>query len=273
MSSEFTYLSFGAGVQSSALLVMSALGLHGCPKADLAVFADTGDEPAWVYEHLEFMRTFAESHGIPLKVTSIGCLSKDTLDRLAGKRKRVAQIPAFTTRDNRATILQRQCTNDYKLNPLKQAVREHLGYKKRQWMKHHITCLIGISTDEAHRMKPAKDKWLTNAWPLIDAGLSRQDCLDLLAKHGLPKPERSACIYCPFHSNDYWHWLQTEHPEEFDRAVRFDEAIRDQRSSGLEHPVFLHRSLIPLRDVTFIGDVPPSKVDGFGNECEGMCGV
>ena len=55
---SFTYLSYGAGVQSTALLVMSALQLehYPCPKADVAVFADTGDEPAWVYETLRYYR-------------------------------------------------------------------------------------------------------------------------------------------------------------------------------------------------------------------------
>ncbi|KKM78901.1 hypothetical protein LCGC14_1355330 [marine sediment metagenome] len=43
--SDFTYISFGAGVQSTALLIMSNLGLKDCPKADVAIFADTGDEP------------------------------------------------------------------------------------------------------------------------------------------------------------------------------------------------------------------------------------
>ncbi len=47
MDFDFTYLSLGAGVQSTAMLIMSALGLYGCPNADVAIFADTGDEPAW----------------------------------------------------------------------------------------------------------------------------------------------------------------------------------------------------------------------------------
>src|SRR5271170_6914244 len=59
MKYDFTYLSLGAGVQSTAMLIMSALGLQGCPKADVAIFADTGDEPAWLYDHLETLKKWS----------------------------------------------------------------------------------------------------------------------------------------------------------------------------------------------------------------------
>jgi len=52
---------------------MSAKGLYDCPKVDLAVFADTGDEPQWVYDYLHnHLVPFGEEHGIPVRVTSAG---------------------------------------------------------------------------------------------------------------------------------------------------------------------------------------------------------
>jgi hypothetical protein len=37
---------------------------------------------------------------------------------------------------------------------------------------------------------------------------------------------------------------------------------------------FLHRSLLPLDQVNFSGlENQFDMLDGFGNECEGMCGV
>ena len=53
MIHKLTYISLGAGVQSTAMYVLSALGKQGVPRADFAVFADTGDEPRHVYEQLE----------------------------------------------------------------------------------------------------------------------------------------------------------------------------------------------------------------------------
>src|SRR5581483_2421349 len=77
---DFTYISLGAGVQSTALVILSALGLHGCPKADCAIFADTQDEPAWVYDHLNTLTAWAADHGLPVHVTTKGCLSRDVGD-------------------------------------------------------------------------------------------------------------------------------------------------------------------------------------------------
>ena len=48
-------LSLGAGVQSTTLYLMF---LHGeiTPQIDCAIFADTGEEPESVYEHLEWLK-------------------------------------------------------------------------------------------------------------------------------------------------------------------------------------------------------------------------
>jgi hypothetical protein len=273
-----TYVSLGAGAQSSALLVCSALGLHGVPKAAVAIFADTGDEPAWVYEQVKLLRAWAEPYGIPVETVSIGCLSADTLDRHKGGRTRFAAIPAFTSSPGGGNaILRRQCTREYKIEPIERKVRELLGYRKRQRIpKGAATALIGISREEATRMKPSRTPWITSAWPLVDANLRRADCVRILAEHGLPEPKKSACVFCPFHSDTYWAALKSDHPAEFERAAHFDEQIRDMSKSGVKGQVFLHRKLIPLRAIDFeeIAADKAKQMDfGFGSECEGVCGV
>lgn len=270
MDFDFTYLSLGAGVQSTALLVLSSLGLHGCPKADVAIFADTGDEPAWVYDHLETLKAWSS---IPIHVTSKGRLSQDVEDRLTGKKQRVAAIPAWTRgRDGREAPLRRQCTREYKIEPLEKKVRELLGYKKYQRNKHKVACLLGISTDEISRMKASRTHWITNLFPLIDAGLSRADCVGVIEDAGLPVPKKSACVFCPYHEDRYWHDLKANHPDEFARAVAFDRTIRDMTKTGIEQPVFLHRSLNPLEQIDFGHRLGLPVVNGFNAECEGLCG-
>jgi hypothetical protein len=268
---DFTYLSLGAGVQSTALLAMSALGLHSCPKADVAIFADTGDEPAWVYEHLERLKEWSS---IPIHVTAKGHLSQDVQDRLTGKKKRFAAIPAWTRgKDGRAAPLRRQCTREYKIEPLEKKVRELLGYRKYQRNKHRVACLLGISTDEVSRVKPSRTHWVTNVYPLIDAGFSRDDCARIIREAGLLVPKKSACVFCPFHDDRYWHDLKTNHPDEFARAVSFDLTIRDMTKTGIQQPVFLHRSLRPLEEIDFGNGLSLPLLNQFTNECEGMCGV
>jgi len=250
MTAPFVYLSLGAGVQSSALLVMSALGLRGCPKADIAIFADTQDEPRWVYEQLETLMTWGNSHGLPVLITSRGRLSAD----------RRVQIPAFAIgKDGEDSPLQRSCTRDYKIQPVRKAARVEMArgeYKK-------AVCLFGISVEESHRMKISPVQWVINRYPLVEAGMTRSACAQVLTDAGLPVPRKSACGFCPYHSDRAWREVRDHDPDAWQRALTYDDKIRTERG------VFLHRSLIPLRDVDLGEDEP----DLFGEECDGYCGV
>jgi hypothetical protein len=276
---RLTYISLGAGVQSSALYVLSTRSELGVPKAEVAIFADTQDEPRYVYDYLETLRAWGEKHGGPrIDVVTAGSISEDTLARHKGQRTRFAAIPAFTMgSDGRSTILRRQCTREYKIEPIEKQVRTLLGLERGQRAKGKIqaTALIGISADEASRMKPSRTPWVTNTYPLVDAWLKRKDCLEIMKQAGLPKPLKSACVFCPFHGDAYWLWLKQNYPAEFARAAAFDEGIRDMSKSGIKGQVFLHRSLTPLGRIDFEERrrLPLFDRDGFENECEGMCGV
>lgn len=267
MTYDLTYLSLGAGVQSSALLVCSALGLHGVPKADFAVFADTQDEPAWVYDYLDVLEGWSP---IPIKRTSKGRLSEWVVDRQK-QGKRFVTVPLFTAGDTSRGMLRRQCTREFKIDPIYKAVREHLGLKPRQRFNGRVRAMLGISIDEAQRMKPSLTKWITNTYPLVDAGLTRENCLRIIADTELSLPKRSACVFCPYKSNYEWRQLK-EHPEEWAKAVAFDEAVRDMTMAGKDQPAFVHRSCVPLAEAD-LGDHDSDQINMFTNECEGMCGV
>jgi hypothetical protein len=240
----------------------------------VAIFADTGYEPQYVYEQLETMRKW--SH-IPVEIVSAGDQSK--------RNSYKTIIPAFTLTNGRPGILRRQCTSNWKIEPIHKAARSHLGYKPRQVIKKKARALIGISVEEAQRMKPSSERWIDNAYPLVDARLRRSDCLTIIGNAELPTPERSACYFCPFHSKVEWKRMRDRHPEEFKKAVDYDAAIRHSTRAGSDRPVFLHSSLVPLDQVLldrperplFAGGTSSgpdeAEVDAFGNECEGMCGV
>lgn len=264
---DYTYLSLGAGVQSSALLAMSNLGLHECPRADVAIFADTQSEPAYVYEQLEALKAWSK---IPVEVVTHGSLLNDALDCNAGKRKRFASLPLFTMgQDGRAAPMRRQCTREYKIEPIEKAVRRLMGYKPRQRIKERVAALLGISVEEAGRMKPSRTRWITNEFPLIDARLSRMDCLKILQDVGLPLPKKSACVFCPYRSNRGWREMRDESPEEWARACELDEAMRDMSGAKIRQPVYVHRSLKPLREAP----IDTEQQELFGEECFGVCGV
>ena len=268
-------ISLGAGVQSSTMALMAAWG-EIKPMPDCAIFADTRWEPLHVYKWLSYLEAQLP---FPVYRVSAGDLRKDQItarvrgyDKEAGERW--ASLPYFTKADGNATegMVRRQCTAEYKIEPIENFIRrELLGLKPRQHAPREpvIVQWRGISADEAQRMKPSREPWMTVRYPLaMEAGMNRGDCLMWMERHGYPRPKRSACIGCPFHSDHEWIELRDERPDEWQDAVEFDRAIR--KSGGMRGETFLHRSCKPLDHVEFRAD---RQSNLWGNECEGMCGV
>jgi hypothetical protein len=271
---SLTYLSLGAGVQSSALYILCAQGK--APRADVAIFADVQDEPAYVYRQLDALEQWGKANGgCRIDRVTQGCISADIIAWHKGERPRFSPIPAFAGHPGGSpSMLNRHCTSDYKIQPIERHVRALMGYVKGQRIagKATATALIGISRDEVQRMKPSRTPWIENAYPLVDLELRRADCVRVVESAGLPRPMKSSCVFCPFHDNAYWGWLKDQHPSDFERAAEIDDQVRDMSRSGIRAPVFLHRSLMPLRLIDF-SDKQIDLFDGFQNECTGVCGV
>ena len=250
-------LSFGAGVQSSALLILALQGK--VPRPDFAVFADTQSEPKEVYNWLNKMIAHSD---IPIIIGTNGDLMNDEKRHAKG----FTTVPLFTVGKGMG---RRQCTGTFKIECVSKTILKELGYKPRAKIKHKVDVQIGISTDEAQRMKPSHFKYMTNVWPLIDLGLSRKDCIKIVEASGLGTPPRSACVMCPYKRNDEWLHLKTTAPKEFERAAKWDEKMR--HLGGKEQ--YVHRSLTPLRSVDFAEKRNDEQTLLFGDECEGMCGT
>jgi hypothetical protein len=168
-------------------------------------------------------------------------------------------------------MIRRQCTKEYKIVPIRRKVRELLGIAGRRSPTSPVAeQWIGISLDEAVRMKPSFEAWQINRWPLIERGMTRLDCLRLLERHGYPQPPKSACIGCPFHSDDHWRRMRDRDPGAWADAVSVDRAVRTG-FRGIRGEVYLHRSAVPLDKVELAAD--RGQLDLWPNECEGMCGV
>lgn len=262
-------LSLGAGVQSTTLALMAAKGEIEAP--DCAIFADTGWEPRAVYEHVNRL---ARDLPFPVHTISAGNIRTDIIEKNSARAGRFAAVPWFIRNpDGMPGMGRRQCTAHYKLEPIRRAVRQFLGATPRGRVQGHAEMLIGISTDEAARMKPSRVGYVVNRWPLIEAGISRNDCLRWLAKEGWSVP-KSACIGCPFHSDAMWRDMRDNDPESWADAVVMDQHIRDGGSHrGLRGQQFMHRSLVPLDQVDLRTDADRGQANLFNMECEGMCGV
>lgn len=254
-------ISLGAGVQSTTLALMAAKGEIG-PMPDCAVFADTGWEPKSVYAHLVRLM---EVLPFPVHIVSAGNLRQDILNRSNTTGSRVAAVPWFISNPNGSNGMgRRQCTAHYKLDPIRRKVVEmHAGKRP----KGGTEMWVGISTDEAFRMKPSRVQYIVNRWPLIERGMNRAACRGWLERNGWDAP-KSSCIGCPFHSDEQWRALS---PAELADAIEVDLAIRHQ--PGFKGEQFMHRHRKPLSEVDLRSDAEIGQPDLFNNECEGMCGV
>ena len=171
----------------------------------------------------------------------------------------------------------RQCTEHYKIRPIQRKIRELLGLTKGQRVPSGtaVELWLGISTDEAIRMKPSRDRWIQNRYPLIEAGMSRKQCIAWWqARYDRPL-ERSACIGCPYQSRQRW----VETKGQLAGAVRRGGGDRFQHAEdrlAFTKEPYLHPRRVPLAQAVSLDEAElgtDGQSDGFGNECEGHCDV
>ena len=256
-------ISLGVGVQSTTIYYMSSIGF--IKRADYAIFADPGLENPQTYEYLKNMIEWQKKNdSIPIIWDQSKNLYRDLLKQKTSTGQRFASIPAYA---GVSGMLRRQCTQEYKLDIVIKKTRELHGLVFRQRMK-PTEMWIGISTDEAGRMKDSRHYNIVNKYPLIDLLYSRQDCKKWLINNGFEVPPRSACDFCPYHSDYAWKRVKSN-PERWAKVVEIDTIIRDLSERGVREQVYLHKKLIPIDQVSFSED----QMDLFGNECEGMCGL
>ena len=261
-------LSLGAGVQSTTLALMAAQG-EITPLPECAVFADTGWEPERVYEHLDWLERVlpfevvrAKRPGPDLGEMAMAIATTAGLTRTA--------LPPWYTKDPDG-MLPQQCSKEFKTRVVARVVRERLGIGRVHRGGPLADLWIGISRDEADRMKAAESGFLQHRYPLIEAGISRRECLAWLDRRGYPQPPKSACIFCPWTDSERWRERKQQNGIDWHRAVAFDAAIR-AGYVGMPGTAYVHRQRVALAEVD-LSSVHDGQLDLFGNECEGMCGV
>ena len=290
---ETTYraLSLGAGVQSSVLALLlsrqdTRLAALGYAKPDCAIFADTGWEPGYVYKHLDWLETQLE---YPVIRVSVGNIEKNLQNAVTVTGHQFVDVPFYLVNpDGTKGSVRRQCTTHYKITPIQARIRFEAGGKPRRLFPKdkHVEIWLGISSDEILRMKPSREHWITHRWPLIDLGWSRYDCQQWFSGEypGRHLP-RSACVICPYRSNQNWLEMKRHDPKSFDEAVNFDNQLRGRTTTPIRQTLrgrpYLHNTRRPLATVIAEFERAADVLDGrtaehynpFNNECEGMCGV
>jgi 3'-phosphoadenosine 5'-phosphosulfate sulfotransferase (PAPS reductase)/FAD synthetase len=276
-------INLGAGVQSSTMALMAAKG-EITPMPDCAIFADTQAEPDSVYEWLDWLE---KELPFPVYRVTRGSLTERSLTPAVAtsKAKNYEEgeeymkriIPMFGKMPDGEVVaaLGRSCTADYKIRPIEKKIEEIANIKRGE-KDLKVTQWIGISYDEIQRMKESRKPWTQLRYPLIELQMHRHHCKQWMKKNGYPEPPRSACYYCPFHSDEEWRRLRNEEPKYFKEAIKFDAEIRElsKKDRAMKMEAYLHRSCKPLGEIDFDSDEDKGQQTwDFMSECEGMCGV
>ena len=281
-------LSLGGGQQSTAVYLLAATG--AIPPIDHAIFADTGEEPQWVYDNLWWLgsldvgapisiRYLKEPGGTPIRLG-------DNLIR--GNAGRFASIPAFVRHtglfvgggENAQGKGRRQCTREFKTRIVEQTIRrELLGLAPgRAHRGERITQVFGFDYDEGGRIvdleaRLAKGRLSAGDFPLWDRRWRRKDCVEYLAATWGREVLPSACTFCPLVNDGFRRLVRDRDPDGHRRACEVDAALRRPGAAAsrmMDGELYIHRKMAPLAVVDL--DEDDDGTFGYVRSCDGYCG-
>ena len=184
----FNVISLGAGKQSSMMLLM-ALENKFEFSPDMAVFADTGNEPDYVYSHLNWLKEYVwGKYRFPIAVVTAGNIVKDVENHVKGLTTWSPTPPLWYSGNG---FLRRQCTSHLKIRAIRKAARKQNNFRQiRMW--------IGISYDEIERMKKSNVKYIVHYYPFVENKISLQLIKKMYQLIGVPEPGNPLVLYVLF---------------------------------------------------------------------------
>jgi hypothetical protein len=276
-------VSYGGGVQSTALLVLAAQGY--IPHRTF-LFANVGDDS----EHPDTLRyvrevafDYAAAHGIEIhelhRRPKRGH-SKGQVETLRGRlmREGSRSLPIPVRMPNTGAPGTRSCTSDFKIRVVGEWLKQNGATAEAP-----ARVAVGISTDEYERATSRKVEpyelveypLLTLEHRLAPRGASRADCRAIIADAGLPIPGKSSCYFCPFHRPRVFAEMARREPVLFADCVLIEDTLNERRDLlGKDH-VYLTRFGRPLRDIfetTQLAMFDDVDLDGDeGHRCGDRC--
>lgn len=225
-------LSFGGGVNSTALAIMA---INAGWRGEI-VFADTGCENPETYCYMDyFEREWLQPRG--MGIVRLGPQQVHSKDKGMGantlieycERRQTCPMPAA-----------RWCTAQWKVLP----IARYRGTRGE---------MLGIAADESHRQPDA-------IRPLVEHGVTRKGCINIIESAGLNVPRKSGCFICPMQPGKQWHELWRVHPELFERAARLEAAVAASRGydAGLD---MSGKVTLRQRELSYTSQIPLPDFD------------
>lgn len=217
--------TYSGGINTTAMLILLVNeGWRGT-----IVFADTGGEHPETYCYIDyFERTFLRPRGLELIR-----ISPTTHPHLySSDARKYASLEEYCRAYKIIPILSsRWCSIKFKREPME-------NYRLQFGLRGTI---LGMTADEPGRLRRDDP---TVWYPLAERGITRQECIRIIARAGLEIPTRSNCFFCPGSSIGDLRRLYYDHPELYERACELEE-IASQHAG---RPVTLSMDGISLRE-------------------------
>lgn len=205
-------VSFGGGVQSTAIAILAA---QGKIEVDAFVFCDTGFEKSIVFE-------FLEKHTKPmLERVGIHFYTAKTEDYAPYDYSNFS-LPSFYTVNTITGDITRSggmfCSDKWKKNVFRRFLAKQFNQKS-------YDVIMGFSTDEIHRAGRMKSSKKYNyQFPLLDLRMNRVECIRLVEKTFKQEPPRSSCIFCPNHKQLEWIDIKNN-SKDWERLINLENEI------------------------------------------------
>lgn len=198
---------YGGGTNSTAYLV--GLKERGI-RPDAILFSDTGGERPHTYENIRVVNQWLKKIGYP-QITIVRVASKtleqDCLDRHALP----SVVYGFKT-----------CSQRFKTEPQDKWLNNWDRAKEEWAAGRKVVKIIGYDYDETRRAKNYDSDKYENWYPLIEWKWGREECVQAIARAGLPQPGKSSCFFCPNMKKPEIREMAAHYPELADRAIRME---------------------------------------------------
>ncbi|MGC8585699.1 MAG: phosphoadenosine phosphosulfate reductase family protein [Thermoplasmata archaeon] len=199
-----TYLSFGAGVNTTAILhIPDVMG-----KIDMVIFADTGAEKPETYAYLKkYVKPYLKEIGKDFIVVR-------GKEKVNGQEITNLYDACYLWKVIPSRML-RFCTDKFKIKPIKQ-------YFQNNFPEERVRAIIGIAYDEVYRINNIRWDGQEIWYPLIERKITRNGCIDIIKNAGWEIPVKSGCFFCPFQTRREWYWLRYTHPDLWQKAIALE---------------------------------------------------